>query len=175
MVKRTDANWEEGKPEIILGDTGEVEFFNFSWYVTPQKGFVAYSMADHPDNLVSEYYGTNVNTPEKLIASIVAGCDNGKRDCGHKCEYSENGYVYSWSEMEDLNGDGRIEPDEWVEKSIDGLPGVYHSFFYGTKNEHRIYITWVGEDGNFHEPFVFNPTTGVEEELNADNFPAYFE
>ena len=175
MVKRTDANWEEGKPEIILGDTGEVEFFNFSWYVTPQKDFVAYSMADHPDNLVSEYYGTNVNTPEKLIAYIVAGCDNGKRDCGHKCEYSENGYVYTWSEMEDINGDGRIDPDEWVEKSIDGLPGVYHSFFYGTKNEHRIYITWVGEDGNFHEPFVFNPTTGVEEELNADNFPAYFE
>lgn len=174
MVKRTDPNWEEGKPEIILGETGEVEFFNFSWYVAPQKGYVAYSIADHPENLANDYYGTNVNTPEKLIAYIIAGCDNGKRDCGHKCEWAEN-YTYTWKEMEDLNGDGRIEFDEWVDKSVDGLPGVYHSFFYGTKNEHRIYITWVDQDGNFHEPFVYNPTTDKEEELNADNFPSYFE
>lgn len=175
MVKRTDANWADGKPTITLGDTAEVEFFNFSWYTTPQKGFVAYSMADHPDNLQNDYFGTNVNTPEKLIAYIVAGCDNGQRECGHKCVYSEDGYSYVWQEMEDLNGDGRIEFDEWVEKRIDGLPGVYNSYFYGTKGEHRIYITWVGEDGNFHEPFVYNPTTDMEEELNAENFPAYFE
>ncbi|MBO5832423.1 MAG: hypothetical protein J6Q95_03940 [Alistipes sp.] len=175
MVKRTDANWADGKPTITLGDTAEVEFFNFSWYTTPQKGYVAYSMADHPGNLQSDYYGTNVNTPEKLIAYIVAGCDNGQRECGHKCVYSEDGYSYVWQEMEDLNGDGRIEFDEWVEKSIDNLPGVYNSYFYGTKGEHRIYVTWVGEDGNFHEPFVFDPTTGQEEELNAANFPAYFE
>ncbi|MBO5830503.1 MAG: hypothetical protein J6R01_02715 [Alistipes sp.] len=174
MVKRTDANWEEGKPTITLGDTAEVEFFNFSWYTTPQQGYIAYSMAEHPGNFVNDYYGTNVNTPEKLIAYIVAGCDNGQRECGHKCEWSEN-YVYTWQEMEDLNGDGRIEFDEWVEKSIDGLPGVYNSYFYGTKGEHRIYITWVGEDGNFHEPFVFDPTTGLEEELNANNFPGLFE
>ena len=175
MVKRTDANWADGKPTITLGDTAEVEFFNFSWYTTPQKGYVAYSMADHPGNLQNDYYGTNVNTPEKLIAYIVAGCDNGQRECGHKCVYSEDGYSYVWQEMEDLNGDGRIEFDEWVEKSIDNLPGVYNSYFYGTKGEHRIYVTWVGEDGNFHEPFVFDPTTGQEEELNAANFPAYFE
>ena len=174
MVKRTDANWEDGKPTIILGETGEVEFFNFSWYTTPQKGFVAYSMADHPDNLQNDYFGTNVNTPEKLIAYIVAGCDNGMRECGHKCEYSENGYSYVWQEMEDINGDGRIDFDEWVEHRIDGLPGVYNSYFYGTKGQHRIYVTWVGEDGNFHEPFVYNPTTDQEEELNEENFPAYF-
>lgn len=174
MVKRTDANWADGKPTIILGETGEVEFFNFSWYTTPQKGFVAYSMADHPDNLQNDYFGTNVNTPEKLIAYIVAGCDNGMRECGHKCEYSENGYSYVWQEMEDINGDGRIDFDEWVEHRIDGLPGVYNSYFYGTKGQHRIYVTWVGEDGNFHEPFVYNPTTDQEEELNEENFPAYF-
>ena len=174
MVKRTDANWADGKPVITLGDTAEVEFFNFSWYVTPQQGYVAYSIAEHPGNFVNDYYGTNVNTPEKLIAYIVAGCDNGQRDCGHKCEWAEN-YSYTWKEMEDLNGDGRIEMDEWVEHSIDNLPGVYHSFFYGTKGEHHIYITWVGEDGNFHEPFIFDPTTGKEEELNAENFPGYFE
>lgn len=175
MVKRTDANWSEGKPEIILGETNEVEFFNFSWYTAPQKGFVAYSMADHPENLRNTYLGTNVNTPEKLIAHIVAGCDNGQRECGHKCEYSEDGYSYTWKEMDDLNGDGRIEFDEWVEHTLTDLPGVYNSYFYGTKDEHRIYITWVGEDGNFHEPFVFNPSTGKEEELNAENFPSYFE
>lgn len=174
MVKRTDANWAEGKPLITLGETGEVEFFNFAWYTTPQKGYVAYSLADHPGNLVSDYFGTNVNTPEKLIAYIIANCDNGKRDCGHKCEYSEDGYSHVWKEMEDLNGDGRIDMDEWVEHREDNLPGVYNFFFYGTKEEHRIYVTWVGEDGNYHEPFVFNPTTGLEEELNADNFPGYF-
>ena len=174
MVKRTDANWADGKPEILLGHTTEVEFFNFSWYTTPQEGYVAYSMVDHPYNLVSDYFGTNVNTPEKLIAHIVAGCDNGTRDCGHKCEYSADGYVRTWQEMEDLNGDGRIEFDEWVTYTEEGLPGVYNSYFYGTKGEHRIYVTWVGEDGNFHEPFVFNPTTNQEEELNAENFPGYF-
>ena len=175
MVKRTDANWAEGKPVISLGDTTEVEFFNFVWFTTPQKGYVAYSMVDHPYNLVSDYFGTNVNTPEKLIAYIVAGCDNGKRECGHKCEYREDGnYSRTWQEMEDLNGDGRIEPDEWVTYTEDGFPGVYNFYFYGTKGEHRIYVTWVGEDGNFHEPFVYNPTTDQEEELNAENFPGYF-
>lgn len=175
MVKRSDANWAEGKPEIILGTITEVEFYNFAWYTVPQKGYVAYSMVDHPYNLVSDYYGTNVNTPEKLIAYIVAGCDNGRKDCGHKCEYSEDGYSRSWQEMEDLNGDGRIESHEWVTYTEDNLPGVYNSYFYGTKDEHRIYVTWVGEDGNFHEPFVYNPTTDEEEELNAVNFPGYFE
>ena len=165
MVKRTDPNWAEGKPEIIMGATSEVEFFNFSWYTKPQKGYVAYSMVDHPDNLVSDYYGTNINTPEKLIAYIVAGCDNGKRDCGHKCEYSEDGYSRTWTEMEDLNGDGRIEFDELVEYREDNLPGVYNSFFYGTKDEHLIYVTWVGEDGNFHEPFAWDPTNDKEVEI----------
>ena len=175
MVKRTDPNWAEGKPVISLGGTTEVEFFNFVWYTTPQKGYVAYSMVDHPYNLVSDYFGTNVNTPEKLVAYIVAGCDNGKRDCGHKCEYREDGnYSRTWQEMEDLNGDGRIDPDEWVTHYEDGFPGVYNFYFYGTKGEHRIYVTWVGEDGNFHEPFVYNPTTDQEEELNAENFPGYF-
>lgn len=165
MVKRTDPNWAEGKPEIIMGDTYDGEFFNISWYTVPQKGYVAYSMVDHPENLVSDYYGTNINTPEKLIAYIVAGCDNGKRDCGHKCEYSEDGYSRTWKEMEDLNGDGRIEFDELVEYREDGLPGVYNSFFYGTKDEHLIYVTWVGEDGNFHEPFAWDPTNNVEVEI----------
>ena len=166
MVKRTDANWAEGKPEIIMGETSEVEFFNFTWYTKPQKGYVAYSMVDHPDNLVNDYFNTNVNTPEKLISYIVAGCDNGKRDCGHRCEWQEdNTYSRTWREMVDLNDDGRFDPDEWKEFTEEGLPGVYNSFFYGTKGEHLIYVTWVGEDGNFHEPFAWDPTNDVEVEL----------
>lgn len=166
MVKRSDANWEEGKPEIIMGETSEVEFFNFSWYTKPQKGYIAYSMVDHPENLVSDYFGTNINTPEKLIAYIVAGCDNGQRDCGHKCEWQEdNTYTRTWRTMEDLNNDGRFDPDEYVEHTETGLPGVYNFFFYGTKDEHLIYVTWVGEDGNFHEPFAWDPTNDVEVEL----------
>ena len=165
MVKRSDDNWAEGKPVITMGETHDGEFFNISWYTTPQKGYVAYSMVDHPENLISDYYNTNINTPEKLIAYIVAGCDNGKRDCGHKCEYSEDGYSRTWKEMEDINGDGRIEFDELVEYHEDNLPGVYNSFFYGTKDEHLIYVTWVGEDGNFHEPFAWDPTNDKEVEL----------
>ena len=166
MVKRTDPNWAEGKPEIIMGETSEVEFFNFVWYTKPQKGYVAYSMVDHPENLVSDYFGTNINTPEKLIAYIVAGCDNGRRDCGHKCEWQEdNTYTRTWRTMEDLNNDGRFDPDEYVEHTETGLPGVYNFFFYGTKDEHLIYVTWVGEDGNFHEPFAWDPTNDVEVEI----------
>lgn len=166
MVKRTDPNWAEGKPEIIMGETSEVEFFNFSWYTKPQKGYIAYSMVDHPENLVSDYFGTNINTPEKLIAYIVAGCDNGKRDCGHKCEWQEdNTYSRTWRTMEDLNNDGRFDPDEYVEHTETGLPGVYNFFFYGTKDEHLIYVTWVGEDGNFHEPFAWDPSNDVEVEI----------
>ncbi len=166
MVKRTDENWTEGKPEIIMGETFDGEFFNISWYTKPQKGYVAYSMVDHPENLVNTDLGTNINTPEKLIAYIVAGCDNGRRDCGHKCEWQEeNTYSRTWTEMEDLNGDGRIEFDELVEHREDNLPGVYNSFFYGTKGEHLIYVTWVGEDGNFHEPFAWDPTNDKEVEI----------
>lgn len=166
MVKRTDENWAEGKPEIIMGPTEEVEFFNFVWYTKPQKGYVAYSMVDHPENLVSDYFGTNINTPEKLIAYIVAGCDNGRRDCGHKCEWQEdNTYSRTWRTMEDLDNDGRFDPDEYVEHTETGLPGVYNFFFYGTKDEHLIYVTWVGEDGNFHEPFAWDPSNDVEVEI----------
>lgn len=166
MVKRSDDNWAEGKPEIIMGETTEVEFFNFVWYTKPQKGYVAYSMVDHPENLVSDYFDTNINTPEKLVSYIVSGCDNGRRDCGHRCEWQEdNTYSRTWRTMEDLNNDGRFDPDEYVEHYEDGLPGVYNFFFYGTKDEHLIYVTWVGEDGNFHEPFAWDPTNDVEVEL----------
>ena len=166
MVKRSDPNWAEGKPEIIMGETQEVEFFNFVWYTKPQKGYVAYSMVDHPGNLVNDYFSTNINTPEKLIAYIISGCDNGRRDCGHRCEWQEdNTYSRTWTTMEDLNDDGRFDPDEYVEHTETGLPGVYNFFFYGTKDEHLIYVTWVGEDGNFHEPFAWDPTNNVEVEL----------
>jgi hypothetical protein len=67
--------------------------------------------------------------------------------------------------MEDLNNDGRIEEHEWIEHREEGLPGVDNFFFYGTKNEHLIYVTWVGEDGNFHEPFAWDPSNNVEVEL----------
>jgi hypothetical protein len=91
-------------------------------------------MVDHPGNLVNDYFSTNINTPEKLIAYIISGCDNGRRDCGHKCEWQEdNTYSRTWTTMEDLNDDGRFDPDEYVEHTETGLPGVYNFFFYGTK------------------------------------------
>lgn len=163
VVYSTDPNWEEGKPELILGFTENVEFFNIMWYITPQKGYTAYTVALHPGNLNNEDLGTSVDNVDKLIAYIVSQCDTGRTDCGHKCEYREDGnYSRTWKTMEDLNNDGRFTQDEWVEHYEDGLPGVYNFCFYGTEDATLIYTTWVGEDGNFHEPFVYDPTAEKE-------------
>lgn len=163
VVKKSDANWAEGKPELILGATQNVEFFNITWYIVPQEGYDAYTVALHPGNLVNEDLGTAIDTTEKLIAYIVSQCDTGKTDQGHKCVYREDGnYSRTWKTMEDLNGDGRFTSDEWVEHTEDGLPGVYNFCFYGTEEETMLFTTWVGPDGNFHEPFVYDPTEEVE-------------
>lgn len=163
VVKKSDANWAEGKPELILGATQNVEFFNITWYIVPQEGYDAYTVALHPGNLVNEDLGTAIDTTEKLIAYIVSQCDTGKTDQGHKCVYREDGnYSRTWKTMEDLNGDGRFTSDEWVEHTEDGLPGVYNFCFYGTEEETMLFTTWVGPDGNFHEPFVYNPTEEKE-------------
>lgn len=163
VVKKSDANWAEGKPELILGTTQNVEFFNITWYIVPQEGYDAYTVALHPGNLVNEDLGTAIDTTEKLIAYIVSQCDTGKTDQGHKCVYREDGnYSRTWKTMEDLNGDGRFTSDEWVEHTEDGLPGVYNFCFYGTEEETMLFTTWVGPDGNFHEPFVYDPTEEKE-------------
>lgn len=163
VVKKSDANWAEGKPELILGATQNVEFFNITWYIVPQEGYDAYTVALHPGNLVNEDLGTAIDTTEKLIAYIVSQCDTGKTDQGHKCVYREDGnYSRTWKTMEDLNGDGRFTSDEWVEHTEDGLPGVYNFCFYGTEEETMLFTTWVGPDGNFHEPFVYDPTEEKE-------------
>lgn len=163
VVKKTDANWAEGKPELILGSTQNIEFFNITWYIRPQKDYDAYTVALHPGNLVNEDLGTAIDTTEKLIAYIISMCDTGKTDQGHKCVYREDGnYSRTWETMEDLNGDGRFTSDEWVEHTEDGLPGVHNYCFYGTEDETMIFTTWVGPDGNFHEPFVYNPTEEKE-------------
>lgn len=163
MVKKTDANWAEGKPTFTLGETREVEFFNFSWFILPQKDYVAYTIAEHPYNLSNDELGTTINTPEKLIAYIVTMCDTGKTDEGHMCVYEEDGiYTRTWKTMEDLNNDGRYTQDEWVTHTEDYTEGVYNSCFYGTKDETLIFTTWVGPDGNFHEPFVYDPTNDIE-------------
>lgn len=163
VVKKTDANWAEGKPELTLGVTGGPEFFNIQWFIKPQKDYVAYTIAEHPGNFINEDLGTKIDTTEKLIAYIISLCDTGKRDEGHMCVYEEDGvYTRRWETMEDLNGDGRFTQDEWVEHTEDYTEGVYNMCFYGTEDETLIFTTWVGPDGNFHEPFVYDPTKEVE-------------
>lgn len=163
VVKKTDANWAEGKPTLTMGETSDVEFFNIQWFILPQEGYVAYSIALHPDNFVNEELGTNINTVEKLISYMISMCDTGKNDEGRMCVYEEDGiYTREWKTMEDINGDGRFDHDEWVTKTQDYTEGVYNKCFYGTKGVTLIFTTWVGEDGNFHEPFVYDPTTEKE-------------
>ena len=60
--------------------------------------------------------------------------------------------------MEDVNGDGVFTVDDMVEMSEDGLPGVYNICPCGTKDETMIYTTWQDQNGNFHEPFIYDPT-----------------
>lgn len=162
VVRKGDANWEVGKPELILGGTLDSEFFNVTWYIAPQEGYTAYSVATNPNIFNDEYYGLNIDSTEKLIAYIISQCDTGDHDEGHVCEYNPDGYSRSWRTMEDLNNDGIFGNDEYVVHTEEGLPGVYNSCFYGTKDETLIFTTWVGSDGNFHEPFVYDPTQEME-------------
>lgn len=149
IVRRSDAKWSEGKPTITIRETLDMEFFNFSWYVTPIEGYVAYTMAGNPSLLKDG----ECPTVEQLMAYIIADCskdDSFTGDHGQKCEYSSEGYWLSWE-----NPDGTLYEEH-------NLPGVYNSFFYGDKGITMIYTIWVDGDGNFHEPMVYDPTEDME-------------
>ena len=165
VVKRADANWEEGKPSIkvIEYDHNPHLFTMFSWEFIPGPHTRAYSAAMWPANFVNEDLGTNVDTVEKLIAELISSCDTGTMsEAGISAEWQESGiYVREWTEWEDTDGDGYLEE---VFKTED-REGAFHFFPYGSEGQSFIYTTWVGEDGNFHEPFAINPKTGKEVDI----------
>lgn len=168
FVYKTDAGWERGKPEIVECYTVDLGMFDITWYVRPQKGYTAYTLAEHPLNFENGEY----NTPEKVVAYILANVDKGGLNPqGNTCEYVEgDNYSRTFMAQEDLNGDGMFTGDELaIEKTIDGLPGVYN-FHQGTKDATLIFTTWQDQYGNFHEPFVYDPTNEVYVEWDYENY-----
>lgn len=148
FVYASDPNWSVGKPEIILGECLELEFFNIVWYVAPQEGYTVYTVALFDDFIEEE----GLTTPEKLAAYIKTN--------GTVCEYSADGYVHSWKEYADLDGDGRFGPDDYIYYE-ENVPGVFNHFFYGTKGQTKIFTTWCDADGNFHEAFMVDPSSAA--------------
>ncbi len=165
VVKRTDENWEVGKPSIkvLEYDHNPNLFTMFSWEFIPGPHTRAYVATLWPSNFVNDEIGTNVNTVEKLIVEIISSCDTGTMsEAGISAEWQESGiYVREWTEWEDLDGDGYLEV---VDKSEE-REGAYHFFPYGKEDNSFIYVTWVGEDGNFHEPFAINPKNSKEVDI----------
>ncbi len=165
VVTRDQAQWEQTKPtvSILMVEDNPHLFMSFSWSCLPAPHTKIYTAAMYRDNLINEELDTNVNTVEKLIAEIMTCCDTGgMNEQGKSFEWQENGiYLREWVEWEDTDGDNYLE--EVYHSEVH--PYGYHFFPYGSSGSTFIYTTWVCEDGNFHEPFAIDPTTGEEVSL----------
>ena len=162
VVKRDDPNWAVGKPSITVLEFEDNPhlFLMFAWEFVPGENTRAYSAAMFPANFVNEDLGTEIDTVDELIADLISSCDTGTMsEQGKSGVWQESGiYIREWTEWEDTDDDGYLEN---VEKSEE-RSGIYHFFPYGSSQNTFIYTTWVGEDGNFHEPFAVDPVTGKE-------------
>ena len=167
VISRDKAQWEETKPTvtILTVEDNPHLFMSFSWSCLPAPHTKIYTAAMYRDNLVNDELGTNVNTIEKLIAEIMTCCDTGgMNEQGKSFEWQESGiYVREWVEWEDTNGDNYLE--EVYHSEERDAPYIF--FPYGSADMTFIYTTWVGEDGNFCEPFAIDPLTGEEVDLWA--------
>lgn len=170
VVRRDDPNWAVGKPtvEVLEYEDNPHLFYSFSWKFIPGEHTTAYSAAMFPVNFVNEDLGTNIDTVEKLIADLMSSCDTGTMsEQGKSCEWNEEGvYAHHYTVWEDTDNDGYLED---VPK-VDYYDGCYHFFPYGTSGMTYIYTTWVGEDGNFHEPFAIDAVTGKEVDIWTGEF-----
>ena len=165
VVYRTEAQWEESKPtvSILAVEDNPHLFMSFSWSCLPSPHTKVYTAAIFRSNLVNEELGTNIDTVEKLIAEIMTCCDTGgMSEQGKSFEWQESGiYLREWIEWEDTDGDNYLEEVYHCEER----DAPYIFFPYGSKDNTFIYTTWVGEDGNFCEPFAVDPMTGEEVSL----------
>ena len=167
VITRDQAQWEESKPTVTILNYEDNPhlFLSFSWSCLPAPHTKIYTAAMYRDNLINEELGTNVNTVEKLIAEIMTCCDTGgMNEQGKSFEWQESGiYLREWVEWEDTDGDNYLE--EVYHSEERDAPYIF--FPYGSSGMTFIYTTWVGEDGNFCEPFAIDPITGNEVELWA--------
>ena len=165
VVYRSEAQWEASKPtvSILAVEDNPHLFMSFSWSCLPAPHTKVYTAAIFRSNLINEELGTNIDTVEKLIAEIMTCCDTGgMSEQGKSFEWQESGiYLREWVEWEDLDGDNYLE--EVYHSEERDAPYIF--FPYGSKDSTFIYTTWVGEDGNFCEPFAVDPMTGEEVSL----------
>ena len=165
VVYRGEAQWKESKPTvtILMVEDNPHLFMSFSWSCLPAPHTKIYTAAIFRSNLINEELGTNIDTTEKLIAEIMTCCDTGgMSEQGKSFEWQESGiYLREWIEWEDIDGDNYIE--EVYHSEERDAPYIF--FPYGSKDNTFIYTTWVGEDGNFCEPFAVDPMTGEEVSL----------
>ena len=165
VVTRDQAQWAETKPtvSILYVEDNPHLFLSFSWSCLPAPHTKVYTAALFPNNFINEELGTNIDTLEKLIAHIISNCDTGgMSEPGKSFEWQESGiYLREWVEWEDTNGDNYLE--EVYHSEERDAPYIFYP--YGTADMTFIYTTWVGEDGNFCEPFAVDPMTGEEVDL----------
>ena len=163
VIYRDNPIWEATKPtvEILELDDNPHLFMSFSWSCLPTPHTTVYTAAMYPDNFINMDLGTNIDTVEKLIAEIIVSCDTGTMsEQGKSFAWQESGiYVREWVEWKDLDNDGYLEEVPMREER--DAPYIFYP--YGSSENTYIYTTWVGEDGNFCEPFAFDPLT--EEEM----------
>ena len=165
VIYSSEAQWAETKPtvSILAVEDNPHLFMSFSWSCLPAPHTKVYTAAIFRSNLVNEELGTNIDTVEKLIAEIMTCCDTGgMSEQGKSFEWQESGiYLREWIEWEDTDGDNYLE--EVYHSEERDAPYIF--FPYGSKDSTFIYTTWVGEDGNFCEPFAVDPMTGEEVSL----------
>ena len=165
VIYSSEAQWAETKPtvSILAVEDNPHLFMSFSWSCLPAPHTKVYTAAIFRSNLVNEELGTNIDTVEKLIAEIMTCCDTGgMSEQGKSFEWQESGiYLREWIEWEDTDGDNYLEEVYHCEER----DAPYIFFPYGSKDNTFIYTTWVGEDGNFCEPFAVDPMTGEEVSL----------
>ena len=166
VIAKDAAGWATGKPALEMGKPSEAgDFYVFDWYIKPVEGYVAYSYAMPPYEITDN----GLDTDEKLIAHIIemSEIENvATRFYGKRCEYSSNGYCHIasyWGNELDTDHDNFPDNNEYAAQVKEDIPGVYN-FCRGIKNETLIYTTWMDEDGNFHAPFVYDPTQKKEVE-----------
>ena len=165
VVYRSEAQWAETQPtvSILAVEDNPHLFMSFSWSCLPAPHTKIYTAALFRSNLINEEIGSNIDTVEKLIAEIMTCCDTGgMSEQGKSFEWQESGiYLREWIEWEDLDGDNYLEEVYHCEER----DAPYIFFPYGSSDNTFIYTTWVGEDGNFCEPFAIDPMTGEEVSL----------
>ena len=165
VIYSTEAQWAASKPTVTILSIEDNPhlFMSFIWSCFPAPHTKVYTAAIFRDNLINEELGTNVDTVEKLIAEIMTCCDTGgMSEQGKSFEWQESGiYIREWVEWEDTDGDNYLE--EVYHSEERDAPYIF--FPYGSSEATFIYTTWVGEDGNFCEPFAVDPLTGEEVSL----------